>query len=96
MRREEALRRLAEHKADLDGVAVKSLSVFGSVARDEAGPESDVDLLVEFTQPVGFIQFHRLQTYLEELLGCKVDMVTPAGLREPVRGEVLEEAIRAA
>ena len=42
------MRILREHRAELDAMGVRSLSIFGSVARDEAGPESDVDLLVEF------------------------------------------------
>jgi len=56
MRRARALQIIAEHEADLRSLGVRSLSIFGSVARDEAEPESDIDLLVEFDRPVGY--FH--------------------------------------
>ena len=54
MRRDDVIRLLHEHKAEIDAFGVKSLSLFGSVARDEAGPESDVDVLVEFDGPLAY------------------------------------------
>lgn len=75
---------------------VKSLSIFGSTARDEAGPGSDVDVLVEFTEVIGLFKFSGLKLCLEDILECKVDLVTENGLRPEFRSEVLEEAIRAA
>jgi len=75
---------------------VASLSLFGSVARDEAGTDSDVDLLVEFTKPVGLFQFIELQQRLEELLGCKVDLGTTRSLKPRIKDHVLQEAIRVA
>lgn len=51
---------------------VASLFLFGSVARNEATPSSDIDLLVEFSKPVGMFTFARLQIYLEKLLGCAI------------------------
>src|SRR5947209_6659883 len=56
---------------------VKSLALFGSVARDEAGPDSDVDLLVEFDRPTGYFGLVRLQLFLQEALGRAVDLGTP-------------------
>ena len=53
LRRAEVVRLLAEHREELAELGVISLSVFGSVARDEAGPESDVDLLVTIRRPMG-------------------------------------------
>jgi predicted nucleotidyltransferase len=50
MRRDEALAILTAHQEELKEYGVKSLAIFGSVARDEARPDSDVDLLVEFSQ----------------------------------------------
>jgi predicted nucleotidyltransferase len=76
--------------------SVASLSIFGSVARGEATDASDIDLLVEFNGPVGLFAFIRLQQHLEELLGCKVDLVTPDALRQEMRERILKEAIRAA
>jgi hypothetical protein len=75
---------------------VQSLSIFGSVARDEAGPDSDIDLLVEFDGPVGLFVFVRTKQYLEQILGSRVDLVTPDALRREFRETVLREAVRAA
>jgi predicted nucleotidyltransferase len=81
MRRDEALRLLAEHRAELDGMGVKSLALFGSVARDEAGPESDIDVLVDIRRPMGLFGFSAIHLRLEEIFGCRVDLVTEAGMR---------------
>lgn len=96
MRRDQVLRNLHEHSVEVKRFGVKSLAVFGSVARDEARAESDVDILVEFSQPVGLFEFLRLSFYLEELLGCHVDLVTPDALRTRLREQILKEAVYAA
>ena len=98
MRRDEALRLLREHREEIAGLGVKSLAIFGSVARDEAGLESDVDILVEFEPDarVSLFELVDLQTYLENLFGRKVDLGTPDTLREEFRDQVLKEAVRAA
>ena len=74
---------------------VRALKLFGSAARDDFGPESDVDLLVEFEPGVriGFIGLAKLELELGELLGRKVDLVTPGGLSRYFRDAVLREAI---
>jgi hypothetical protein len=95
MDKERVLALLNSHRDRLDEFAVKALFLFGSVARGEATPESDVDLLVEFDRPVGLFTLLRLQSYLEELLGCSVDLGTPNSLRPHLRETVLKEAIRA-
>ena len=51
--------------------SVKTIGVFGSVARDEQTGQSDIDLLVEFSKPVGFVTFMRLENFLSERLGNK-------------------------
>lgn len=94
--REEVLRRLSEHRADLDAFDVRSVSIFGSFARDEARDDSDVDVLVEFARPVGLLQFSRLRRFLEGLLGRRVDLATAAALKDRIRSRVLAEAVRAA
>ena len=98
MRRNETLRILAANRESLKAFSVKSLALFGSVARDEAADSSDVDILVEFTgeRPIGLIEFIRLKQFLEDLLGCRVDLATPAALRESMRERILKEAIHAA
>ncbi len=93
---QEALRRLAGQEDALRRFKVRSLSVFGSVARGDARQDSDIDLLVEFTEPVGLFEFARLQRFLEAVLEARVDLVTPAALRESMRDDILREAVRAA
>jgi predicted nucleotidyltransferase len=97
MKREEAVRILREHAEELRGqFAVRSLALFGSVARDEAKLTSDVDLLVEFNRPTGYFGLVRLQLFLERLLGCQVDLGTPGSLRPTMRQRIDKEAIRVA
>jgi predicted nucleotidyltransferase len=73
--------------------SVKTMGVFGSVARDEQTGQSDIDLLVEFSKPVGFVTFMRLENFLSERLGNKVDLVTPDSLKPVIRQDVLSEVI---
>ena len=73
---------------------VASLLLFGSVARGEATPQSDVDLLVEFNRPVGYFGLFALQDYLEHLLGCPVDVGTLDSLKPYIRERVVENLIR--
>lgn len=96
MRRDVALQIIARHERELRDLGVRSLALFGSVARDEAQPGSDVDALIEFDHPVGFFHLFEVQERLEEMLGCKVDLVTPGGLRPEIRDAILSEAVRAA
>jgi predicted nucleotidyltransferase len=69
VRRDEVLRRLAEHRDELTARGAASLSLFDSVARDEAGPDSDVDVLIELGRPLGLFDLGRIQVRLEEPLG---------------------------
>ena len=73
---------------------VKSLLLFGSVARNEATSTSDVDLLVEFSRPVGYFGLFALQDYLEKLLGCPVDLGTPNSLKPYIKERIMGEIIR--
>ena len=95
MKRDEVLAIVAAHREQLQKMGVKSLQLFGSVARDEAGPDSDVDFLVEFNQPVGLFEFIEVRLYLEDILGCSVDMGTQDALREHLREPVLTDLIYA-
>ncbi len=83
-----------DHQVKLQELGVKSLDLFGSVARDEARPDSDVDFLVEFSKPIGLFGFSRIRLYLEDILGRPVDLGTPDTLREHLREPVLEDTIR--
>ena len=75
---------------------VKRLDLFGTLARGEGAPESDVDLLVEFEEPhlQPSKRFFGLLHYLEDTLGCEVDLLTVSGLRNPYfRRRVLKERL---
>jgi uncharacterized protein len=74
--------------------SVKELSLFGSAARGEMRPDSDIDVMVEFAPGarVGVIKFESLVTELEGLAGRRVDLVTKRGLKPWVRPEVLKDA----
>lgn len=95
MEREKILSLLKGQKRRLKKFGVRSMSLFGSVARNTARKKSDVDLLVEFDRTIGLFEFARLKIYLEELLGRKVDLVTPEALRKELRESILQEAIHA-
>jgi hypothetical protein len=84
---------LRRHQADLRQRGVKSLAVFGSLARGEATRTSDIDVLVEFDRPVGLFEFIRLKLYLEDLTRRRVDLVTPDALRPAMRAAILNEAV---
>ncbi len=93
LHKDQVLATLAAHQQKLRELGVKSLALFGSVARDEARPDSDVDFLVEFDEPGGLFQLIRLEHYLEDILGRSVDLGTADALREHLREPVLKEAI---
>ena len=94
MTREEAIRIL--HKA-LPGLkeryGVQDLALFGSVARDEAGPASDVDVLVTFEGRTRFRAFMGLQFEREDILGTKVDLVTPKALKPLIKPSIEKDLI---
>jgi predicted nucleotidyltransferase len=96
MTRAELLAQLSVLKPELDKLGIASLRVFGSYARDEARPDSDIDLLVEFHTTPGLFEFMRVKRRLEDLLGKRVDLATDAALHRGMRTEILREAVRAA
>ncbi|MFQ5828018.1 MAG: nucleotidyltransferase family protein [Candidatus Methylomirabilia bacterium] len=85
-KREEILRVAAQHGA-------REVRVFGSVARGEAGPHSDVDFLVEMEPGRSLLDLGRLLMDLQDLLGCRVDVVEREGLHWYIRDRVLKEAV---
>jgi predicted nucleotidyltransferase len=87
--------RLQRCQADLEQLGVASLALFGSTARGESGPGSDIDLLVEFSKPVGLFRFMEVKEFLERVLGRRVDLVTRAALKPQLREAILEEAVDA-
>ncbi|MBN1322421.1 MAG: nucleotidyltransferase family protein [Methanotrichaceae archaeon] len=85
-RREDILRIAARHGA-------RNVRVFGSVARGEADEKSDIDLLVEFEPGRSLLDHAGLWLELQELLGCKVDVVSDRGIKPRIRERVLREAV---
>jgi len=97
MKRDKVIQILKQQTAELARqFGVKTLLLFGSVARDEATSVSDVDLLVEFNKPVGYFGLFALQDHLEKLLGWPVDLGTPESLKPRIRERVMGELIRVA
>jgi hypothetical protein len=87
---------LADHRDELARHRVMSLRVFGSTARGDARPDSDVDFLVEFHRPAGLLVLAGLQQALEEWLDRPVDIGTADSLRPAIRDRALAEAVDAA
>jgi uncharacterized protein len=95
--RRDVLNLLHENREELrTRFGVGSIALFGSYARDEARPDSDVDLLVEFEGPVTFLGFMALIDFLETLVGTRVDVATADELKPRMRPYVEKELIRVA
>ncbi len=84
---------LKKHKDDLLNFQINSLSLFGSVARGETTPNSDVDLLVEFANPPTFDLYMNLKFFLEDLFNCKVDLITTTGIRSEIKNHIQKDLI---
>jgi predicted nucleotidyltransferase len=93
MERDEILRLLRERQPQMRALGVKSLALFGSVAREESTPASDIDVLVEFESPATFDAYMETRFFLEDLLGLQVDLVTPQALRPRMRPNVERDLI---
>ena len=70
---------------------VKKIGLFGSYARGEQKERSDIDLLVEFEKPIDLFRLFELEEELSELLGTKVEIVTPEGLKERIRQYIMQD-----
>ena len=94
MRRDDVIELLRANAEDLKGLGVTSLFLFGSTARDEARPDSDVDLFVDDDDRLDLFALAGLQRHLSELLGRKVDVGTRGGLDPRLREQIENESIR--
>jgi len=91
--RDEAVRCLLASEAEIRALGVRRLALFGSVLRGEAGPDSDVDLLVQFSPGAKtFDRFLALSDLLEERLGRRVELVTTEALSPFIGPRILAEA----
>ncbi len=85
-KREEILRIAASHGA-------RNIRLFGSVSRGEAGPKSDVDILVRLEPGRSLLDIIAIKQDLEDLIGCEVDVVTEDAISPYIREQVLKEAV---
>jgi len=84
---------LREHQPRLRrNFKVREIGIFGSYATDQANEESDVDLLVEFSEPVGW-EFTDVHDYLEQILGRKVDLATVGALKPQLRDSIMRQVV---
>ena len=91
---EEIERILREHREELRRkFKVKEIGIFGSYVRGEAKETSDVDILVEFDETPSLFEFIKLEMYLSELLGVKVDLVMKKALKPHIKQHVLREVV---
>ncbi|WP_087748267.1 MULTISPECIES: nucleotidyltransferase family protein [unclassified Acidovorax] len=94
MDRTQVLKLLTQHKAALvQRFGVTNLALFGSTVRNTARPDSDVDVLIAFDGPATSARYFGVQFYLEDLLGCPVDLVTDRALRPELRPYIEKEAL---
>ena len=94
MNRQRVLQLLTDSKPELQArYGVTRLALFGSTARNAATADSDVDILVAFDGPATSTRYFGVQFYLEDLLGCSVDLVTDKALRPELRPSIEKERV---
>ncbi|GAA6617222.1 nucleotidyltransferase family protein [Scytonema sp. NUACC26] len=93
MERDRVIAILKNLKTHLAVLGVHSLALFGSVARDEAQSDSDIDILIDLEPPITFDRYMDVKFYLEEQLGTRIDLVTWKALKPQIRETVEQEAI---
>lgn len=95
MNRDEVLNAIRAHKATLARrFGVTELALFGSIVRNQASLDSDVDILVSFQGKADWRRYFGVQFYLEDLLGRSIDLVTDKALRPELRPSVERESVR--
>lgn len=96
IRRKQVTELLSRNSRELrEQYGVRSLDLFGSVARDDTTPASDIDLLVEFDRPVGLLHLVGTELYLQQLLNVeKVDLVLRRAVLPELQDAIFTEAVR--
>ncbi|MBI2559475.1 nucleotidyltransferase family protein [Candidatus Woesearchaeota archaeon] len=85
---------LSKHKEELrETYNVKEIGVFGSYARGEQKKSSDIDILVEFEESIGFFKFLEMEERIGKILGVKVDLVTKNALKPRIGQHILKEVV---
>lgn len=85
---------IRQHKKELrERYKVKAIAIFGSYVRGEQKEDSDVDILVEFTDPVSLLHIVSLENHLSDILGIKVDVVPKKNIRIELKDTILKEAV---
>ena len=97
MDKHDVIRLLRAHEPELKAYGVVHLRIYGSVARGDASPSSDVDLLADFdkSKRITLVRIGSLQNRLTDLLGAPVELSSSEWMREPVRSRALREAVLA-
>jgi len=97
MDKHDVIRLLRAHEPELKAYGVVHLRIYGSVARGDASPSSDVDLLADFdkSKRITLVRIGSLQNRLTDLLGAPVELSSSEWMREPVRSKALREAVLA-
>jgi predicted nucleotidyltransferase len=91
---EEIRKVLASHRQELkDKYKVKNIGIFGSYVRGEHKAKSDLDVLVEYDNPVSLLQIVALENHLTALLGVKVDLVPRRNIRKELKESILKEMV---
>lgn len=94
--RDDVIEKLQAHRHVTERFGVVALSLFGSVVREEARTDSDIDLMVSFApgRPKGLFEFVELKNALEGILGRPVDLINAVNIKPRLRARILEEAVR--
>jgi predicted nucleotidyltransferase len=91
--REEIIELLQSHRRELSELGVTRISLFGSAARGDLTPDSDVDMVVEFSERTTYRRFVALKSFLEAILGRGVDLLTPPAVHGRLRQEIEKDLV---
>jgi len=95
MKNVEDIEKIIEREKEelLRGYKIKNIGIFGSYAKNTAKEKSDIDLIVEFEEPVSLLGVIKAENYLTELLGIRVDLVPKEDIRKELKETILKEVI---
>lgn len=96
MIKEKVIEILKAHETEIREFNIERISIFGTVARDQETPQSDIDILIKFEGPASYDLYMDLKFYLEDLLDRRVDLVTEDALRSEIKQYVEKDLIRVA